>query len=463
MNFASVHFFYFFLIVFGVYFTLPDRWRNAFLLAASYFFYAYWSVKYLVLLVFTMVLDYLIALRIDHSETERERKYYLTASIIANLGVLFVFKYFNLFTGLFAQLLSKPGFSLDLILPFGISFYTFHAMSYTIDVYRRVIPAEKNFTYYSGYVMFFPQLVAGPIARASHLLHQFSKPKRIRVDNLVQGSWMIAKGFVMKLVIADHIAPFVDAYYGNEAVKTPFLVLQAVYLFSFQIYFDFSGYTEMARGIAKLFDFDLSLNFARPYASGSITEFWRRWHISLSTWLRDYLYISLGGNRGGKLKTYRNLLLTMLLGGLWHGANWTFLVWGAIHGLLLAFEKALSAPFAGLLIKVPRPIKIFFTFNLVTFAWIYFRSASFSQASEMIRVCTDAILHPSFNGGEIQRKLWFLALSWSAFEWAEERFKLDQVFLKIDWKLKFAVLYAFLVVIVLFAELNPKAFIYFQF
>jgi alginate O-acetyltransferase complex protein AlgI len=410
-----------------------------------------------------MVIDYILALKIEGSDSDRKRKTYLASSIIANLGILFIFKYFNLFNELFTTLLSRPGFSLDLILPFGISFYTFHAMSYTIDVYRRVIPAERNFTYYSAYVMFFPQLVAGPIARASHLLHQFSTPKRIRVENIVQGSWMIAKGFVMKLVIADHIAPFVDAYYGNEAVKTPLLVLQAAYLFSFQIYFDFSGYTEMARGIAKVFDFDLTLNFDRPYFAGSITEFWRRWHISLSTWLRDYLYISLGGNRSGKFKTYRNLFLTMLLGGLWHGSNWTFVVWGALHGMFLSIEKGIGPKFSKFFTFIPRPIKIIFTFNLVTFAWIFFRSSSFSQASFIISTISDFLTHPYFNSGEIQRKLWFLALSWTAFEWAEANFKLDLRFYKMHWFGKSLVVYSFLVIIFLFAELNPKAFIYFQF
>jgi alginate O-acetyltransferase complex protein AlgI len=463
MNFVSLDFFYFLVIVIAGFYSLPDRWRNAFLLAASYFFYAYWSVKYLCLLVFTMVLDYWIALKIDSSKTESKRKNYLVFSLVLNLGILFIFKYFNLFSSAWAELFSHKQLSLSLILPFGISFYTFHAMSYTIDVYRRIIPAERNFTYYSGYVMFFPQLVAGPIARASHLLHQFAEPKRLRRNNLIEAAWRISKGYFMKAVIADNLAPVVDACYGTDVARTPLMVVQAVYLFSFQIYFDFAGYSEIARGVARIFDYDLVVNFRKPYLATNITDFWRRWHISLSTWLRDYLYISLGGNRKGLLKTYRNLMITMLLGGLWHGGNWTFLVWGGLHGALLSFEKYFEK-FNKLIQAIPTFLKQIITFHLVTILWIFFRSNTFSQAYEMLRFFVTFFLHPwKYHHAVIQFGMWELILAWIFFEWLGEKVDFYGFFYRANWKVRFAFVYLVLVITVLFAQLDPKAFIYFQF
>lgn len=464
MNFASIDFLYFFGIVFCVFYLLPDRFRNAFLLAASYFFYGYWSVKYLLLLIFTMVLDYVIAIKIDEAKTEKGRKQLLIASLVANLGILFVFKYFNLFSDAFAALLHRPGITLDLILPFGISFYTFHAMSYTIDVYRRVIPAERNFTYYSGYVMFFPQLVAGPIARASHLLHQFSEVKRLRFDNIVNGSYLIARGYLMKVVLADNIAPLVDAYFGTDMTHSPWLSLQGIYFFAFQIYFDFSGYTDIARGVAKFFDYELVLNFNRPYAATSITEFWRRWHISLSTWLRDYLYISLGGNRRGSMRTYANLMTTMLLGGLWHGANWTFLFWGGLHGFYLVVERALSPTAFGRAFSrlCPRWVKILLTFHAVCLAWLFFRASTFAEAQRIL-LDIASFSAKDFHNPPINWQMWRIVGLWLFYEWAEQRFRLADRFFRAPWPFRFAVLYGVIVLVALFAELNPKAFIYFQF
>ena len=225
MTFTSIHFILFFAVVFSIFHSLPDRWRNAWLLAASYFFYAYWSVKFLCLLIFTMAFDYAIALAIETTPIVKRRKTCLVASLVVNLGILFVFKYLNLFAGWTSALAGRPPYHFDIILPFGISFYTFHAMSYVIDVYRRVIPAERNFTYYSCYVMFFPQLVAGPIARASHLLHQFRTPKRLKIENIVEGSYLIAKGYIFKVVFADTFGGYVDAYFGSEVIRPPFLML----------------------------------------------------------------------------------------------------------------------------------------------------------------------------------------------------------------------------------------------
>ena len=465
MNFVSIDFLYFFMAVFPTYFLLPDRWRNIFLLLASYFFYAFWSVKYLCLLVFTMALDYFVAIGIDSARTERNRKYFLTFSIVANLGILFIFKYFNLFSGVVASITGRSTPMLSLVLPFGISFYTFHAMSYTIDVYRKTIPVERNFIYYSGYVMFFPQLVAGPIARASHLLHQFSEKKVFRIENLKAGSWLILRGYVLKVVLADHLGAYVDAYFGTDVIKTPFLVTQAIYFFAFQIYFDFSGYTDMARGIARLMDFDLVVNFNRPYVATSITDFWRRWHISLSTWLRDYLYISLGGNRHGSWKTYRNLMLTMLLGGLWHGAHFTFLVWGGLHGLYLVAEKALGNTWIGRVCKkIPTPIRIVAVFHLALLAWIFFRASDFRQAFDYTRQLGHTLVHASeWKRLEFQKRLWVMILVWMGFEAVEARLELSVRHARSHWAFQFALIYAGILLVALFSEINPKAFIYFQF
>jgi alginate O-acetyltransferase complex protein AlgI len=462
MNFVSIDFFIFFMVVFSVFFALPDRFRNLFLLAASYFFYGYWSIKYLCLLIFTMTIDYWLALRIYDCHSSAKRRFYLLVSLFANLGLLFVFKYFNLFASTLAAFTGSQFNLINLILPFGISFYTFHAMSYIIDVYRGVIPAERNFVFYSGYVMFFPQLVAGPIARASHLLHQFSEPKRLRLSNISEGLWWIGRGYIMKMVLADNISPFVDAAFGNELHKTPFLAMQAVYLFAFQIYFDFAGYTDIARGIAKVFDYDLTLNFNRPYIAASVTEFWKRWHISLSTWLRDYLYISLGGNRRGSFRTYANLMITMLLGGLWHGGSWTFLAWGALHGSYLVVERMFKVRCGRL--GLPYVVKWIWTFHLVCFAWIFFRAETFNQARDVVGFCFEFFKNPmSVERQNLQAKLWLLVIGWMCFEYFEARYQLAMKFFKANWMAKSALIYSVVAFLFLFAELNPKAFIYFQF
>lgn len=464
MIFNSFEFLYFFLVVFSVFFLLPARWQNHFLLAASYFFYGFWSVKYLLLLIFTMLLDYVVALRMDAEERPLQRKLYLIFSLVANLGVLFVFKYLNLFYTLLAPaVLKREVTPLAIILPFGISFYTFHAMSYVIDVYRRQIRAERSFIFYSGYVMFFPQLVAGPIARASHLLKQFKTEKTLKSENLKQGAYLMIRGFLLKVVLADNIAGFVNSIFLFEYPK-PFLVAQAVYFFAFQIYFDFSGYTDIARGVAKIFDFDLVINFNRPYVATSVTDFWRRWHISLSTWLRDYLYISLGGNRRGRLLTYRNLMFTMLLGGLWHGASLTFVAWGALHGFYLGLEKLFSE--TKIIVayrKLPRALRIFVTFQLVSFAWIFFRCANFNEAGIVLRQFGFFVRHPSAPRLEFQTSLWGMTFLWMVFEWLEERLSLFEKYMAAGWKTRSAFYYGAIASIALFAEVNPKAFIYFQF
>lgn len=459
MIFNSIDFLIYLSIVLPTFFLLNDRYRIPFLVVASYYFYGYWSWSYLLLLLFTMGVDYLIALAMQGTASDGRRKQLLVLSLVLNLGVLFVFKYFNLFSELVAALSGRAAFRSELILPFGISFYTFHAMSYTIDVYRRAIPAERDFILYSGYIMFFPQLVAGPIARASHLLPQFEAKKRFRIENFVDGAYLVARGFFFKMVFADAFGGFVDAAFSANVTRSPLLMTQAMYFFAFQIYCDFCGYTDIARGIARWFDFRLVENFHRPYFATSVTDFWRRWHISLSTWLRDYLYIPLGGNRGGKILTYRNLMLTMLLGGLWHGASWTFLVWGGLHGLYLSVEKALGI---GDESRVPAFLRRILVFHLVCFAWIFFRAASFQEAWMVLGYLVEMFRTP-FHFGGLHTKLCLMALFLLVFETLEARLQLHQRFQSAPVAIRVALLYGAILVVCLFAELNPKSFIYFQF
>jgi D-alanyl-lipoteichoic acid acyltransferase DltB (MBOAT superfamily) len=313
--------------------------------------------------------------------------------------------------------------------------------------------------------------VAGPIARATHLLHQFEEPKRFRTAQWSKGLWFIGCGYFMKVVLADNLAPAVDLFLGQHGgdviARTPLDVAQGIYFFAFQIYFDFAGYTSIAIGVAKLFDYELVKNFDRPYISQSITEFWRRWHISLSTWLRDYLYIGLGGNRYGDLKTYRNLMLTMLLGGLWHGANTTFVVWGGLHGSYLVIERMLrsNAGMHALCRKIPRPLRVLVTFHLVCVAWIFFRMPDVHSALETLRYFATWLSNPlqHTQPAAVQRYLWALIAGWLIFEMLEARLKLLERFESLPLGGKIVTAYSVAAAILLFAQTNPQAFIYFQF
>jgi len=320
------------------------RARNILIVVASYLFYGWWDYRFLGLILFSSLLDYFVGLGIARQNDARRRKLWLTASIAANLGILGFFKYFDFFVTSFGTLLQKIGVpfqtsTLGIILPVGISFYTFQAMSYTIDVYRGNIPACRNVINFLAFVSFFPQLVAGPIERASHLLPQFERTLSITRPMLEEGIWLIIWGMFKKVVIADNLDALVRMAFQNPSYSGPVVVLGTI-AFGFQIYCDFSGYSDIARGTARVLGFDIMVNFNLPYFASNIREFWQRWHISLSTWLRDYLYISLGGNRRGEIRTYVNLFLTMLLGGLWHGAAWNFVLWGAWHGAGLVVYRA---------------------------------------------------------------------------------------------------------------------------
>ncbi|MFZ3583343.1 MBOAT family O-acyltransferase [Loktanella sp. DJP18] len=388
MLFSQLEFWYFFAAVFALYLVLPFRAQNAMLLVASYIFYGSWDWRFLGLIAISTIIDYLLALRIDREIDPALRRRYLIVSMFMNLGLLGVFKYLNFFIGSFAALSESMGIPaslpvLGIVLPVGISFYTFQTMSYTIDVYRRELKPAANFWDFALFVAFFPQLVAGPIERARNLLPEIMQPRTVTWDNLSRGAVLCLIGLIKKIVIADAIAPMVDAVYGLDDPSGG-AVLVATWLFAIQIYCDFSGYTDIARGVAKMLGFGLMRNFAQPYFATNPQEFWRRWHISLSTWLRDYLYIWLGGNRHGTTRTKVNLMTTMVLGGLWHGAAWNFVLWGIYQGGLLVthrqfFGRAKADVTRGIRGAVKRVILIALFFQVVSYGWLLFRANSFAQ------------------------------------------------------------------------------------
>jgi alginate O-acetyltransferase complex protein AlgI len=394
MVFNSLVFLIFFLVVYSLYRVLPHRGQNLLLLVSSCFFYGWWDWRFLFLIFVSTTIDYVAGRVIGNAgENQHRRKIALLVSMTSNLSILGFFKYFNFFVENMAALLHQIGIPtslhlLHIILPVGLSFYTFQAMSYTLDIYRRQLRPARSFLDFATFVSFFPQLVAGPIQRASHLLPQIEKPRIITREGVESGAWLIFWGLFKKCVIADNLAVMVNGVFGAEAT-TGAATLMALYAFAFQIYCDFSGYTDIARGLARCMGVDLSLNFNNPYFALNPRDFWARWHISLSTWLRDYLYISLGGSRKGPRRTYINLALTMLLGGLWHGAAWTFVVWGAFHGLLLVVYHAWAERYSpkgtvdsGRFLWLRR----IWMFHLVCLGWLFFRASSMGQVGEMLRV-----------------------------------------------------------------------------
>jgi D-alanyl-lipoteichoic acid acyltransferase DltB (MBOAT superfamily) len=384
MVFNSIPFLVFCAIVFPLYYALPFRRQNYLLLVASYFFYGWWDWRFTLLLFSTTAIDYWVAKQISRSDRPAVRKRFLAISIVANLTVLGTFKYFNFFSGSLQTALHGVGLSADwptlnVILPVGISFYTFLSMSYTIDVYRREIEPARRFDDFALFVSYFPHLVAGPIMRASTLLPQCARPRIIVPDEVVNGCWLILIGLVKKIVIADNLAHIANAGFAGPAAPVPNAnAWWFVLAFAFQIYGDFSGYSDIARGLAKTMGFELMVNFRAPYLVTGPSEYWRNWHISLSTWLRDYLYIPLGGNRHGRFKTYRNLMITMVLGGLWHGAGLAYLAWGFYHGTLLCLQRA-GADLFGERRPTPRLLTAAQTigfFGLTCIGWLIFRAGS---------------------------------------------------------------------------------------
>ena len=396
MFFNSLAFAIFLPIVFFLYwfvFNKTKSTQNALLIVASYYFYSCWDWRFLFLLVFSTFLDYYTGIQIEKSSNEKGRKFWFWLSVIVNLGFLGIFKYYNFFSASFAQMLTSVGFKaspilLDVILPVGISFYTFHGLSYVIDIYYKRIKAEYNFVDYSLFVSYFPLLVAGPIERATHLLPQVKIKREFNLVQAKEGICQIIWGLVKKVVIADTCATYANAIFDNyTAMNSLSLILGAVY-FAFQIYGDFSGYSDMALGMSKLFGLDLLRNFNYPYFSRDIAEFWRRWHISLTTWFRDYLYIPLGGSKGSKSMQIRNVFIIFLVSGFWHGANWTYITWGFINALyflpLLLLSKNRNnleaVPLKWNFDSVGIIGRMFYTFSLTCIAWVFFRAKTITEA-----------------------------------------------------------------------------------
>jgi alginate O-acetyltransferase complex protein AlgI len=473
MLFNSYDFALFFATLLPCYWLLYrlPRAQNLLLLAASYYFYACCNPRFLGLLVFTTLIDYACAILVDRVVDERRRRGMVACSMVINLAMLGYFKYHNLFAESAHQALARIGCTiphhyLEVALPIGISFYTFQSMSYVIDVYRRQIEPTRNLVRFALFVSFFPHLVAGPIMRPATLLPQVASRRRFDLGQFYQGSYLIFWGMVKKVVVADNLALVVNELFGRWHSLDGGTALLAAYAFAFQIYGDFSGYTDIARGTAKCLGFELPLNFNLPYFATSPQDFWNRWHISLSHWLRDYLYVPLGGSRGGQIATYRNLMLTLVLAGLWHGAGWTFVIWGAYHGLLLVAHRA-AKPW----LEQVRPahpfdhacwtaLRIVVTFHLVCLGWLIFRSDSVAQAAAMLTAICERPTLPSAR--YLVPMVCTILPLWLVQLWQYRAHDLN-VIARTPWYVRSLFYTGCFYAIVLGGEFGGQQFIYFQF
>ena len=473
MVFTSWVFVGFFVLVYATYLLLQGRLRaqNAMLLVASYVFYGYWDWRFLALLAASTVVDYTLALQIDGTDDPRVRKRLITASVVMNLTVLGFFKYFDFFGDSAVRVLQAVGFHptwtmLHVILPVGVSFYTFQALSYTIDVYRRDLRATRSLVEFALFVTYFPQLVAGPIERATHLLPQVQRPRTIRIEQVNAGLQLVLWGFFKKLVIADNVALVANQVFNHYTQYRGLDLVLGTLAFTLQIYCDFSAYMDIARGVARMMGFDLMLNFRLPYFALSPSDFWQRWHISLSRWLRDYLYIPLGGNKGGVASTYRNLALTMLLGGLWHGASWNFVLWGGFHGLILIVYRALGMaperepPPVTLLGHLRRAGQLLTMFTLTNVGWVLFRASSVEQVAWFF---THPGLSTSAETASFARGVTLAALPLLLVQLAQHRTGDLQILTRLPTAARVPVYSALLVILTVFGARTSSEFIYFQF
>lgn len=484
MLFNSIHFLFFFIIVTVLYFALPLKRRWLWLLVASCYFYMAAVPIYILILFFTIIIDYVAGILIEDAQGNR-RKQYLYLSLIANVGVLVFFKYYNFLNQNITTLFSFWGTAnpiphLDIILPIGLSFHTFQAMSYTIEVYRGHQPAERHFGIYALYVMFYPQLVAGPIERPQNLLHQFREDFKFDYDRITSGLRLMGWGLFKKVVIADRLAVLVDYVFDHSQQANSLSLIMAATFFSFQIFCDFSGYSDMAIGAARVMGFKLMTNFRSPYRSRTISEFWKRWHISLSTWFKDYLYISLGGNQVSIPRWYFNLFFVFLVSGVWHGANWTFVLWGALHGFYLVFalisqkwRTSLSASFG---LKQLKGWPQLTNFVLIAFAWIFFRAENVDKAFFMIGKIFSGIpeLISSIFRGQLPLQYmgltpFQLGLSFFLIFFLELAHHLEEIksFEKrlLQWSplKRWSLYYALMVSVMFLGFFEDRQFIYFQF
>lgn len=483
MLFNSINFAIFLPIVFILYWFVTKqnlKLQNILLLAASYFFYACWDWRFLFLLFFSTCLDYYTGIKMADSKNQNSKRFWFWLSILVNLGFLGFFKYYNFFITSFSDAISQFGltvnpWTLNIILPLGISFYTFHGLSYVIDIYKGKIKAEKNFITYSVFVSFFPLLVAGPIERATHLLPQIQEKRSFDYTKAADGLRQILWGLFKKVVIADNCAVYADMIFNNSSDYSGSTLVAGALFFAFQIYGDFSGYSDIAIGTARLFGIELLRNFAFPYFSRDIAEFWRRWHISLTSWFRDYLYIPLGGSKGGTWMKVRNIFIIFIVSGFWHGANWTFIAWGVLNAIYFLPLMLTSNNRNNLAIvaqgKVVPAMKEFFymlfTFCLVVFAWIFFRAENIEHAVSYVSGILSPSLFtmPKFAGMHRASVTILLIIVFMLVEWfgREQQYAIRD--LGLNWKrpVRWA-MYSFLVFLIgMFMQTKETPFIYFQF
>jgi alginate O-acetyltransferase complex protein AlgI len=482
MLFNSIDFAIFLPIVFILYWFVTDKnlkLQNFLIVAASYLFYGWWDWRFLSLILFSTLLDYTVGRQLKNEENQLKRRILLWTSILVNLGFLGFFKYYNFFLDNFITAFSFFGQdiqanSLNIILPVGISFYTFQTLSYTIDVYKRKLEPTNDFIAFTAFVSFFPQLVAGPIERATHLLPQFYTKRTFDYSKAVDGMRQILWGLFKKIVIADNCAEFANQIFNNSAEMNGSTLVLGALFFTFQIYCDFSGYSDIAIGTSRLFGFDLMRNFNFPYFSRDIAEFWRRWHISLSTWFRDYLYIPLGGSRGGTWMKVRNTFIIFIVSGFWHGANWTFVVWGALNAiyflpLLLTNNNRNNLEIVAQGKVLPNLKEISYmllTFGLTVFAWIFFRANNIGHATSYISEILSPSLFSIPKFEEMGRALItiFLVIVLILVEWKGREGQYAIEYLGINWTppLRYAMYYTIIILIFWFGG-KEQQFIYFQF
>jgi D-alanyl-lipoteichoic acid acyltransferase DltB (MBOAT superfamily) len=472
MLFNSWVFWIFLAAVLICYWSLPHRLQNRMLLVASYIFYGCWSFRFLPLIIGSTIMDYYLGNAVANAGSARARRSFISISVIVNLLLLAVFKYCGFFSQELVSFAAGLGFSLPmpvvrLVLPVGISFYTFQSMAYIFDIYRGKSAPARNILDFALYIAFFPHLVAGPIMRSGTLLKQVINPRRYREGDFQEGLYYIVIGLLKKIAIGDNMAMVVNRAFGSDVshLTGPECIL-AIYAFAVQIYCDFSGYSSIAQGVAKWMGFDLMTNFRMPYFAISPSDFWKHWHISLSTWLRDYLYIGLGGNRTTTAKIYRNLLLTMVIGGLWHGANWTFIVWGAFHGLLLCAYRVtgmeLAPEEAERLTPRSRALRMIIMFHLVCLGWLFFRANSVEQAFSMLSAI---VMRPEWTAActPIAGLIAFYAVPLFAYEWWLNKQADEVALVRGPWPSR-GLAYAYaLMMMVIFPPSVAHEFIYFQF
>jgi alginate O-acetyltransferase complex protein AlgI len=479
MLFNSFSFLVFITIVFAIYWLLKNQLRaqNFFVLLASYFFYGWWDWRFLALVFVSSAVDFFLGIALDKNDNRIRRKILLATSVFVNIGMLGFFKYFNFFIESFSVLLQQLGMNpnistLQIILPVGISFYTFQTLSYTIDIYRKEIKPTKDVIAFFAFVSFFPQLVAGPIERARSLVPQFLKKRTFDVISATDGMRQILWGLFKKILIADNCSIYVNEIFFHYEIHSGGTLLLGAVLFGFQIYGDFSGYSDIAIGTGRLFGFNLMQNFAFPYFSRDIAEFWRRWHISLSTWFRDYVYVPLGGSKGSKILQFKNVLIIFLVSGFWHGANFTFIVWGAIHAMLfipLLLTKrnrkhTTDITNRDLITKPLTILKIIVTFLMVNIAWVFFRSPSISSAIKYLKIMFTKLADSPARSYEIYSKpVFFAIIVMIIFEWIHRSkrhgLQFDNWPKFVRWLIYLLIAYA----IFLYGNFNQVEFIYFAF